>query len=145
MEQVKKSYMLRILLVFTVFTAALGIPALSQEADEPLKYNVSVEALTFPVFAVDAQGNPVFDLKKEDINFSINGKTMDFQFIAFGPVSAAEAIKELAKETAKEPASKPSISRVNAAALRFSLHATTSVRNPTAAWKRCKRKSSRTT
>lgn len=99
--------MLRLLVVFTVFTAVLGMPAFSQEADEPLKYNVSVEALTFPVFAVDAQGNPVYDLKKEDILFSINGKAMDFQFIAFGLASAAEEVKEPAEETAEETTEEP--------------------------------------
>ncbi|MCP5105543.1 MAG: hypothetical protein GY950_19305 [bacterium] len=48
-----------------------------QVFDDPATHRVAVNVKLLPVFAVDAQGNPVYDLKKEDIAFSINGKPVD--------------------------------------------------------------------
>lgn len=39
-----------------------------------LEYQVSVSAQLVPVFAVDAKGNPVYDLKKEELQLLVNGK-----------------------------------------------------------------------
>jgi hypothetical protein len=83
-----------------IFMVSWGTVLCAQEADKPLKYNVSVEALTFPVFAVDARGNPVYDIKKDEIVFSINGKPMEFQLITFGPETPGE--EEAKEEEVKE-------------------------------------------
>jgi VWFA-related protein len=45
-----------------------------------LKYEVRVESIIVPVFAIDAKGNPVNDLNKDDLEFFVNGKTIDFHF-----------------------------------------------------------------
>jgi hypothetical protein len=43
-------------------------------AQEDLRYEVSVKAQIMPVFAVDAEGNPVYDLKENEIELYLNGK-----------------------------------------------------------------------
>jgi VWFA-related protein len=48
--------------------------ALILQAQEDLKYEVSVRAQIVPVFAVDAEGNPVYDLKEDEIELYVNGK-----------------------------------------------------------------------
>lgn len=48
------------------------------DPQDSLKYRVSVNALVVPMFAVDKQNQPVFDLKKEDIQLTIAGKQVDF-------------------------------------------------------------------
>ncbi len=42
--------------------------------DQPLKYNIYVNVKLLPVFALDSDGNPVFDLKKEEMELYVNGK-----------------------------------------------------------------------
>jgi len=46
----------------------------SYQEHDPLEYNVSVRAQIIPIFAVDEKGEPVFDLKEEDIEFFVDGK-----------------------------------------------------------------------
>ena len=43
---------------------------------EKLKYNVDVNARVIPVFAIDSKGDPVYDLKEEDIQLYVNGKPL---------------------------------------------------------------------
>jgi hypothetical protein len=38
-----------------------------------LKYEVAVHAQIIPMFAIDSLGNPIFDLKKEDLELWVNG------------------------------------------------------------------------
>jgi hypothetical protein len=68
-----KKMLLCILIVF------LGIPFFAQDQDpqEPLKYKVLVNAMAVPLFVVDTNGNPVFDLKKEELQLSVNNKPVD--------------------------------------------------------------------
>jgi VWFA-related protein len=80
-----------------ILAVVLGMMLFSQDTETPLKYNVSVEAVTFPVFAVDAHGKPVYDLKKEDIEFTINGRAVDYQFISFQPHPSNTGEKEATK------------------------------------------------
>jgi hypothetical protein len=44
----------------------------AQEHKE-LKYEVAVHAQIIPMFAIDSLGNPIFDLKKEDLELWVNG------------------------------------------------------------------------
>ena len=53
-------------------TAALPVPG-----QEPLKYDVSVDAMAVPLFVVDSAGNPVFDLKQEELQVFANDKPME--------------------------------------------------------------------
>lgn len=62
-----------IIFFFAMFSILLGTTAPKLPAtQEPLKYKISVNVLVIPVFAVDKQGEPVFDLKKEDLEIYIN-------------------------------------------------------------------------
>ncbi|MDQ1351988.1 MAG: hypothetical protein QG657_2294, partial [Acidobacteriota bacterium] len=52
--------------------AALPVPG-----QEPLKYDVSVDAMVVPLFVVDSAGNPVFDLKQEELQVFANDRPME--------------------------------------------------------------------
>ncbi|HLP46699.1 MAG TPA: hypothetical protein VK469_12155 [Candidatus Kapabacteria bacterium] len=67
--------------LMTLFLAVfLSVPCLAQEAKESqgtqdsLKYNVSIDIMVVPFFAVDNSGNPVYDLKEEEIQLFVNDK-----------------------------------------------------------------------
>jgi hypothetical protein len=61
----------------------LGIPFIAQtsqepiEPDESLKYRVAVNVMVVPVFAVDRKGNPVYDLKQEELQLYVNDEPTD--------------------------------------------------------------------
>ena len=44
------------------------------QAHKKLKYEVAVHAQIVPMFALDSLGNPIFDLKKEDLELWVNEK-----------------------------------------------------------------------
>ena len=46
--------------------------------DDQLKYSIEVNAQVIPFFAVDKEGNPVFDIEEKDIELVINKKTHPF-------------------------------------------------------------------
>ncbi len=111
--QVNKKYLLTIM----IFTVVLGMglfplvsqePQESRESAERLKYNVAVEAVKFPVFAVDADGKPVYDLKKDEVVFTINGKPMDFQILSFHPKIKEEKPLDTETQEEKDVVHKPS-------------------------------------
>lgn len=60
----------RILLNISLLLILAGHFSTAQEKNF---YKVSVDAVLVPAFAVDSQGNPVFDLKKEDFELVVNG------------------------------------------------------------------------
>lgn len=45
-------------------------------AQEPLRYDISVDAMTIPLFVVDSAGNPVFNLKQEELQLVVNDNPM---------------------------------------------------------------------
>lgn len=47
---------------------------LTGQEKKQLQYDVKVNMQVIPVFALDQQGNPCFDLEKEELTLSINGK-----------------------------------------------------------------------
>jgi hypothetical protein len=49
-------------------------PAESQESQDSLKYNVSVNVMVVPIFAVDSSGNPVYDLKEDEIKLFVDDR-----------------------------------------------------------------------
>lgn len=61
---------------------ALSLSGQEQEPNE-LVYKTGVTAKTIPLFAVDTDGNPVYDLDKKDIQLLVNGKTTPFQFLKY--------------------------------------------------------------
>ncbi|MCP5103221.1 MAG: hypothetical protein GY950_07580, partial [bacterium] len=54
--------------------AALFFPARTAAQQDNLQYEVDVRAQIVPIFAVDSKGNPIYDLKEEEIEFYVNGK-----------------------------------------------------------------------
>jgi len=68
---------LSLIAVTLFFLSSFGHPG-SIEKQEALKYKVSVNALVVPLFAVDQNNQPVFDLTKEDLNLMVNGQPIPF-------------------------------------------------------------------
>jgi VWFA-related protein len=63
------------LLVFCLSLLALAFS--SPQEHDPIKHEVAVTRLIIPVFAFDTSGNPVYDLKQDDIKLYINGKPVE--------------------------------------------------------------------
>ncbi|MCP5104592.1 MAG: hypothetical protein GY950_14495 [bacterium] len=71
-----------------------------------LQYEIKVRAQIVPIFAVDAAGNPVYDLKEEEIDFQVNGKRVPF--IYFTRYTLDDEQKETIKpESVKQSGVKP--------------------------------------
>ena len=47
------------------------------QAQEPLNYEIPVEAMLIPLFAVDSDGNPVEDLEQNELLLHVNGEPVD--------------------------------------------------------------------
>lgn len=62
---------------FIIFISVFIVQSISLSQEEPshnrLEYEVSVSAQLIPVFAVDDHGEPVYDLKQEELRLFING------------------------------------------------------------------------
>jgi len=72
-----------LIIIVTLTLSMVPITTLSQEnnADqEPLSYKISVNVKLLPVFAMDKNGSPVFDLAKEDIELLVNGAPYDIAY-----------------------------------------------------------------
>lgn len=66
-----------VLIVFLAVPFFAQEPTESQESQDSLNYNVSVNVMVVPVFAVDSSGNPVYDLKKEEIKLFVNDRPIE--------------------------------------------------------------------
>ena len=67
--------------------------ALGMTAQEPLHYDVAVTVKVVPIFAVDARGNPVYDLAEDELELFVNGSAVpiaDFQRYTVDEVREAE-------------------------------------------------------
>ncbi|MCP5108567.1 MAG: hypothetical protein GY950_34600 [bacterium] len=73
----KKRNSIHVEILSFVLIALLGIPFFAQDSQETLNYNVSVNVMVVPIFAVDNNGNPVYDLKQEELKLFINDKPLD--------------------------------------------------------------------
>ena len=77
MMKLLKTIIILIFLFLLLFCAS-DLPAQAQaqakDDQERLKYQVSVEAQLVPIFAVDKKGNPVFDLKPDELILYADGK-----------------------------------------------------------------------
>jgi hypothetical protein len=80
----------RISSFFLMLLLILSIPFWTQRVQgyqEPLEYRVSVNVMAVPVFAVDNNGNPVYDLKQEELELYVNDKSTNvllFKCYEFG-------------------------------------------------------------
>ena len=53
----------------------------SSQDQKPLEYFVSVNVRIVPLFVIDSNGDPIFDLKKEELQLFINGKETPLQHL----------------------------------------------------------------
>ncbi len=72
-----------------------------QSNQEPLKYEVAVNVIVVPIFAVDSKGQPVYDLKEEELELFVNDEPVDIAFFRRYEFENEEEVSEVAK---KEPA-----------------------------------------
>lgn len=72
----------------------LAVPFYGQSdiKDEALKYKVSVNVMTVPIFAVDTKGNPIYDLKEEDIELKVNDKPVQLLLFKRYELSGEEKV-----------------------------------------------------
>jgi hypothetical protein len=54
-----------------------GLLPVFPQVHEPIKHEVSVSRMLIPFYAYDSDGNPVYDLKKEELQLYINGKQVE--------------------------------------------------------------------
>lgn len=66
--------------VFLIFLFLLFSSMLLISQDDPLKYNISVDVKLIPLFAIDKDGDPVFNLGKDDLELYINGKPVEISY-----------------------------------------------------------------
>ena len=64
-------------LAFWFLFLTLFLPLLSQKK---IVHEVKVKARIIPVYAIDAKGMPVFNLRKEDIEVYLDNKKITFNF-----------------------------------------------------------------
>lgn len=82
------------LIVFLFFSQLALI--LSGRQEQPLQYQLSVNAKIVPFFAVDGKGNPVYDIREDELVLSVNGAPYGiegfkrFQFEAAEEAGAGE-------------------------------------------------------
>jgi VWFA-related protein len=88
-----------LLLIFFAGFMLFGSKVLACQEDKPLRYEIDVNALIVPIFAVDAKGKPVYDLKKEEITLLVNTEPVD---IAAFTVFKVEGEKRVASESIEE-------------------------------------------
>lgn len=81
--KLKKSGQYTITVLLALLALTLFTTGLTAQEDDTLSHEVSVSAKTIPVFAVDQNGNPVFNLEKKDIQLIINNQPTDFQFLEY--------------------------------------------------------------
>jgi hypothetical protein len=91
-------FCLTCLLSFGLFPGQTG-----QIEHQPLHYDVQVTAQVIPIFAVDKKGNPVYDLKQEEIQLFINKKPYKIlDFMSYQVTEEAEKREDLKKADIKE-------------------------------------------
>jgi hypothetical protein len=107
-QVLKESVMIRIMVCFfSFFVIETGLIAVQtgQTEDDIQHHEVEVNAQVVPIFAVDKKGNPVYDLKEEEIILYINRKPYKIlQFMNYQLEMENEAVEKKKGKTKKEPA-----------------------------------------
>ncbi|MCP5051987.1 MAG: hypothetical protein GY940_32765, partial [bacterium] len=68
-----------VLLVFFSFPS-LSVQGQDKQVQDPLEHETGVRAQLVPIYAVDRDDRPVFDLKQEEIELYVNGKPFKIIF-----------------------------------------------------------------
>jgi hypothetical protein len=107
-QMLKESVMIRIMVCFFSFfvvETGLLVAQTGQTEDDILHHEVQVNAQVVPIFAVDKKGNPVYDLKEEEIILYINRKPYKIlQFMNYQLEEETEAAEKEKGKTKKESA-----------------------------------------
>jgi hypothetical protein len=75
----------------------------NQIQHDPLHYEVQVTAQVIPIFAVDKKGNPVYDLKEEELELYINKKPYKIlDFMSYQVTEEAQKKGDIKKADIKE-------------------------------------------
>jgi len=92
-----------------IFIPTLFISAQNQEdiLQKRLQYEISVNVQLIPIFAIDSLGNPVYNLKKEEIQLFTDGQLTDIIYFT------QYRLKDETKQPSKRRASGPSLERLN--------------------------------
>lgn len=81
--------------------------AQEEEAKDHLTHKVSVDVMLVPIFARGADGEPVFDLRKEDFELYANGTLFNIdEFIKFDFEHREETVEEVETEKTVKPPSR---------------------------------------
>jgi hypothetical protein len=106
-QMLKESVMIRIMVCFFSFfvvETGLLVAQTGQTEDDILHHEVQVNAQVVPIFAVDKKGNPVYDLKEEEIILYINRKPYKIlQFMNYQLEMEKEAVGKKKAKAKKEP------------------------------------------
>ena len=110
---IKKTVILLVLLVPAVILflgpTAPTVTADAEAQQDPIKHEVSVDVVLVPLFITGPDGNPVFDLKKEDFEVKANGIPAEIsQFIQFNFQHQQEVTEKVAKPAKKKEIKRPS-------------------------------------
>jgi VWFA-related protein len=96
-----KRFVILLFVMYSLILTSNG-QAQVQTDKEGLSYEVSVDAQLVPIFAVDKDGNPVYDLKPEDFELFADGKPAEI--ISFNCYSL-----KTTENTGKIPETQPSV------------------------------------
>lgn len=106
-QVLKESVMIRVMVCFvSLLVVKTGLLAgqTGQTENDRLRYKVQVNAQVIPIFAVDSKGNPVYDLKEEEILLYINRKPCKIlQFINYQLEEEEEELEKKKGKTKREP------------------------------------------
>jgi VWFA-related protein len=95
-----------------IFSAS-ELSAENQEINHnPLQYNVQVSAQVIPIFAIDKKGNPVYDLREDEIELYVNKKPWKIlQFTSYHNEATPGPVTTINKQNSTVKAKSPE--RVN--------------------------------
>lgn len=86
----KKKWQSQFILLLLLGT---GVFIWAQNQDS-LEYEVTVKAMVVPVFAVDGKGNPIHDLKQDELRLFVNGKPSKIAFFTRYDFAHEEEVTE---------------------------------------------------
>ncbi len=101
----KSSPLILILITLCLLTAGITLPG--QQEEKELNYNVSVDALALPIFAVDKKGDPVYDIAQDELELLVDGKPVDIIFFNRYAVNYSAAEEGAAAPPAAQAGSQP--------------------------------------
>lgn len=93
-------------LIFLTASPSDGQTPDSGAQNDELSYAVNVNAQLVPVYAVDKNGDPVFDLKQEEIQLYADGKPVDVFYFYGCPEEKEQIPGRMAEQTVDRPISR---------------------------------------